>query len=219
MSFWEKIFGKKKQEISKRKESYFDEDRRELQVLGLESKKDLEDIVKPIIRSTTLIIPKKSSRPPENSQLKNHFGGQPYFEEGENWPENKSGKSLDFIFQIYNKKELELPDEIKLIQFYYDWDEFPWDTENDGWLVKIYKELNPEKRYYIPKLDELEKSKYCEIKFKQTKSLPDWEGIDLFENNASKLSCVLDENEPWKNYDEIVEKLVGEQEYQSQLSA
>jgi uncharacterized protein YwqG len=110
-----------------------------------------------------------------------------------------------------------MPSNIKLVQFFYDWDEFPWDTADKGWKVKIYENLDFEKVKFIEKPQELEKSKFCEIQFKPVKSLPDWEGIDIYSPNASKLSCVLDENEPWANYGKIVENIIGEQDYQSQL--
>ena len=199
------------------KSSHFDEYRKPLNDLNLKSMNDLEELVFPIIRDATKVILKKSSIPPEYTQLLSHFGGQPYFEEGEEWIRSKNGKHMQFIFQIFNTTALELPESIKLIQLYYDWDEFPWDTESDGWYVKIYKELRPDKLISINKPAELESSKYCEIEFQAVKSLPDWEGIDLYEPNASNLSCVLNEEEPWESYQKTVEKLIGEQDYQSQL--
>ena len=59
--------------------------------------------------------------------------------------------------------------------------------------------------------------KYCEITYKQSYSLPDWEGIDTHSENASKLSCILDEDEPWEQYQNVVNKLIGEKDLQSQL--
>ncbi|AFM04724.1 hypothetical protein Fleli_2352 [Bernardetia litoralis DSM 6794] len=215
MNFWKKIFSGK--EDKPKTESHFDKYRNELNELDLKTISDLENLVKPIIRTATKIEVLKASRPPESSQLISHFGGQPYFEKGELWPTSKKGKNLEFIFQVFNSNDLQLPKSIELIQFYYDWDEFPWDTSNNGWLVKIYKKIEKENIAFIDKPSELERSKYCEIKFSSTKSLPDWEGIDLHCYNASKLSCVLDEDEPWGNYDQIVTKLIGEQDYQSQL--
>ncbi len=47
--------------------------------------------------------------------------------------------------------------------------------------------------------------------------MPVWEGIDLHNSDASKLSCILNEDEPWSNYKEVVKKLIGDQDYQSQL--
>lgn len=215
MSFWKKLFGRDKD--NRKTESHFDRYRNELNELNLKTISDLENIVKPIIRNATKLEVLPASRSPENSQLISHFGGQPYFEKGEQWPKSKKGKNLEFIFQVFNNRDLQLSENIELIQFYYDWDEFPWDTENDGWLVKIYKKIEKEKVDFVDNPSELEKSKYCEISFRSTKSLPDWEGIDLHCNNASKLSCVLNENEPWDSYDQVVTKLIGEQDYQSQL--
>ncbi|WP_024769100.1 DUF1963 domain-containing protein [Aquimarina macrocephali] len=215
MSFWRKLFKKKNEQP--KKDSHFDKYRNELNKLGAKSFTDLENLVKPIIRPATKIEVSPASRPPENSQLNSHFGGQPYFENGEKWPTTKKGESLEFIFQIFNNSGIQLPESIELIQFYYDWDEFPWDSSDDGWLAKIYKKIDRENMKLIEKPSKLGRSKYCKIRFKSTLSLPDWEGIDLYSYNASKLSCVLNEDEPWDNYNQIVNKLIGEQDYQSQL--
>ena len=217
MTFWEKIFGNRKDENPHKSDSPFDEYRKDLSKQNLKTIQDLEVLVKPLIRKTTILEVQPSSRPPENSQLKSHFGGQPYFEQTEEWPKTKSGKPLDFIFQVFNDGNIELPKEIKLIQFFYDWEELPWDSENDGWHVKIYKVINEQNLTFIERPAELDRPKYCEIKFIPAYSLPDWEGIDIYANLASKLSCVLNEEEPWDSYDKIVEKLIGEQNYQSQL--
>ena len=215
MNFWKKIFGISN---SNKYKSQLIKDKEELDVLGLKSMTDLEILVKPLIRTATKIEVLPPSKPPENAQLKSHFGGQPYFEKHELWPKSKAGKNLDFIFQVFNSAELQLPDSIELIQFYYDWEEFPWDTTDDGWLVKIYKTIDKEKIKTIEKPSELESSKYCEIDFKTVKSLPDWEGLDVFCNKALKLACELDEDESWELYDQVVTKLTGKEgEYQSQL--
>lgn len=215
MSFWKKIFGNKSE--NQKTDSHFDKYRKELKELNLKTFSDLENLVKPIIRTATKLEILPASKPPENSQLISHFGGQPYFEKGEIWPTSKNEKNLEFIFQVFNSTSLQLPKSIELIQFYYEWDEFPWDTSNDGWLVKIYKKTEKENLEFIDKPSELKKSKYCGIIFNSTKSLPDWEGIDLHCNNASKLSCDLNEDEPWESYDQIVTKLIGKQDYQSQF--
>lgn len=83
--------------------------------------------------------------------------------------------------------------------------------------MKIYETLNTEQIIKIDRPTELEKSKYCEVTFEAAKSLPDWEGIDSYSEISSKLSCVLNENEPWDSYQKVVEKLIGEQDYQSQI--
>lgn len=215
MSFWKRIFGISN---SKKFNSQLKKDKKELDELGLKTLTDLENLVKPLIRTATKLEVLPPSKPPESSQLNSHFGGQPYFEIQESWPQSKAGKNLDFIFQVFNSPDLQMPDSIELIQFYYDWEEFPWDTTDDGWLVKVYKSLDKEKTIVIEKPSELEKSKYCDIDFVSVKSLPDWEGLDVFCNNALKLACVLDEDESWDLYDQVVTKLTGfDDEYQSQL--
>jgi len=55
------------------------------------------------------------------------------------------------------------------------------------------------------------------VRLKQSYSLPDWEGIDTHSENASKLSCILDEDEPWEQYQNVVNKLIGEKDLQSAL--
>ncbi|MBC9795394.1 DUF1963 domain-containing protein [Sinomicrobium weinanense] len=217
MSFWKNIFGYKTGKNNTKTGSHFDTYRNELHKLNLKSISDLEALVKPLIRETTKIEVLPASRPPENSQLNSHFGGQPYFEKGEHWPTTKDGKALDFIFQVFNAPDLDLPKHIALIQFYYDWEVSPWDSIDDGWKVKIYPKVNPEHLKFIEKPETSYTSSYCGIAFKPTRTLPDWEGIDLHCPDASKLSCVLNENEPWEPYDQVVTKLIGEQDYQSQL--
>jgi uncharacterized protein YwqG len=214
MNFWNKLFAKKS---SPSQPSHFDNYRLELDKMKLKTLDDLETLVRPLVRRATKLEVQKPSQHPENSQFISQFGGDPYFEKGEKWPTSKSGKPLQFIFQVYNNAELELPQSIALIQFFYDWDESAWDTGDDGWLVKIYDQTSKDGSQLIGKPDGLEISKYCDITFQSTFSLPDWEGIDLHNSLASKLSCVINEDQPWESYQKIVSKLCGEQNYQSQL--
>ena len=62
--------------------------------LGIKTIEDLEALVNPIIRTTTKIEVQKASRLPDNAQILSHFGGQPYFEQGDKWPTTKTGKPL-----------------------------------------------------------------------------------------------------------------------------
>lgn len=195
--------------------SQFDKYREELKVSGLSSREDLVALVKPLIRPAVKVVVQKSGRPPENSQQLSHFGGQPYFEKGEYWPLTEKGRPLDFIFQIVNTGEQLLPDHIKVVQFFYDWDMQPWDSGTPGWTVKTYEAIDPAKQLLIPRPLELPWAKYCPVSFTPIQSLPDWEGIDHYSSEASKLSCILNEDEPWGHYDEVSKELVGETEYQS----
>ena len=215
MSFWKRLFENKKDK--QKTKSHVDKYRIELEKSNIKTIADLENLVKPFIKNAIKFNVLPASRPPENSQLISHFGGQPYFENDELWPKSKKGNYLDFIFQVFNADGAQLPNNIELIQFYYDWDESPWDTKDDGWLVKIYKKVEKDNVLSINKPEKLGRSKFCKINFDTVKSLPDWEGIEIFSNHASKLSCILNEDEPWLSYQKTVTKLIGEQDYQSQL--
>ena len=179
--------------------------------------KELEGLVKPIVRTATQIHVEATTAAAENTQLHSHFGGQPYFEQGEDWPKTKSGEPLDFIFQIFNQPEFELPESIQLVQFFYDWEESPWNSDNDGWLVKIYKTLHQEQAIQHSRPEALRTAKYCKMKFAKVSSLPDWEGIDTYSSEVEALSCRLNEEEPWEAYAEVVTHLIGEPDYRSQL--
>jgi len=217
MSIWTRIKSLFNKPETDKAPSHFEAYRRELNKKNLSSFEDLEKLVAPLIRQATKMEVLPPSRPPEDSQRISHFGGQPYFESGEEWPKSKEGKHMDFIFQVFNDGTNNLPANIKLVQLFYDWEEGPWDTEDDGWLVKLYENLDTDKMIKIDKPAELEVSKYCAIAFKTVPSLPDWEGIDRYSNEASKLSCILNEEEPWDSYRQAVEKRIGEQDYQSQI--
>jgi uncharacterized protein YwqG len=198
-------------------DNHFENYKKELDKLNLKTVNDLEALVKPLIKDAAEIILKKKPEIPNETHLQSHFGGQPYFEKGEKWPVTKNGNSLEFVFQIFNTGNRAMPENIKLVQFYYDFEEFLWNTKEDGWLVKIYEKLDKDNAVIIKKPEEHETVNYCEIEYKAVKSLPDWEGIDSFYEHASMLSCVLDEEEPWGNYQKIAEKLIGEQEMKSRL--
>jgi len=202
-------------------DSHFEEYKKELDKLNLKTREDLENLVKPLIKKATKIIVKKSSQMPNDTQFKSHFGGQPYFENGEEFPKSRDSfrnkADLEFVFQIYNENSI-LPENIKLVQFYYDLNgEMSFNTSDGGWCVKIYENLHPENVKIIEKPRKHNTVNYCEIEYMSIQSLPDWDGLESYSKNASMLSCVLDENKPWRNYKEIAEKLVGEQEYRSQL--
>jgi len=89
-----------------------------------------------------------------------------------------------------------------------------FETEDSGWHVKIYEKLDKAKVTVVdrPKgehFEEWDNVEYCEIAFEKIKSLPDWEGLERYNLNAQKLSCVLNEKEPWDSYDQINIKLTG----------
>jgi uncharacterized protein YwqG len=198
-------------------DSLFDNYRKELDALGLSSAADLEKLVAPLIRIASRMEIEEPSNVPENSILTSHFGGDPYFETGEEWPRTRSGKRMEFIFQVFQHGGLELPENIELVQFYYDREKFPWVSNDDGYLVKVYEKLKLHQIKMIEKPIEFRQQNYCAINFREVKSLPDWEGIESYSANASKLSCILDEDKPWQYYQKAFKKLGADTDFQSQL--
>lgn len=197
--------------------SHFEKYRAELKEQGLGSKEDLTRLVQPLLRTTTRIAVQSPMRPREDAQLRSHFGGTPYFEKGESWPVSENGSPLDFIFQVVNDGTLQLPAHIQVLQFYYDWRLNPWNTEDPGWLVKTYPAIDPEKQVRLDKPAVLPRAKYCEIKFAPQQTLPDWQSLSDFQYDAQKLSCVLNEEEPWEPYETVTKAMEAEPQYQSQL--
>ncbi|MFP9097663.1 DUF1963 domain-containing protein [Flavobacterium sp. RHBU_24] len=178
--------------------------------------KELEQMAAPLLREATKMNLKKTA-PPADSTLVSHFGGQPYFEDGMAWPVTKSGRPIEFIFQVFNSGHAGLPPSIKLVQFFYDMEEFPWDTEQDGWFVKIYRELDASKQVKIAQPYDGSPVKYCDINFVPVVSLPDWEGINVYGEEIADFCVKLNDDDPWEPYDAVAEKLAGTTDYQSQL--
>jgi uncharacterized protein YwqG len=167
----------------------------------------LESMMLPLLVKASAIEVLEEGLQPADSHLKSHVGGQPYFEEGEEWVQTESGKNLDFIFQVFNNGEVELPDNISLVQFYYDWDESPYETEQEGWQVKIYETLNPIHAIVLPKPEGLKESRYCEIKTSTIQSLPDWDGLDVYGPAIKNLCTTINEDDPFTTYKETAMKL------------
>jgi len=196
-------------------ENHFNEYRKELEAHGLSTRQDLLNLVKPLIKEAVMFKPLPAERPMENSQLISHFGGHPYFEKGESWPTMKDGQPLDFIFQVFNTGDINLPWHIKILQFYYCYEGEVYFNEADGWQIKTYSEYSPDKMELVPKPDSLKTAKFCRIDFSYAKTLPDWEELNEHTPLAAKLSSVLDEEDPWVNYGDVVKELTGKNDFQS----
>ncbi len=197
--------------------SDLDQQRADLPQRGLSIMADLVNLLRPLLLPATKLTPREAQLPFAESQLHSHFGGSPYFETGEAWPTTKTGQPLDFIMQVVASEGAGLPDGIGLVQLFYSWEEFPWDTDQEGWLVKTYPTISPERAYFIARPASLIESVFCEIDFTPIQTLPDWDGIDDYPEGATAgmLASALHEEEPWEAYNQAVEQLIGEQYFKS----
>lgn len=178
---------------------------------------ELDRLLASVARDCTVFRAEPSSDPPADSQLESHFGGQPYFESGERWPTAQDGTPLDFVFQVFNSTELQLPPEIELVQFYFSWDLLPFETEEDGWLVKLYHRLDRDRVEPIERPAELDEPRFCAMTFEAATSLPDWEGIDLYAD-VDALTSAITPDDPWTAFQQSRERVLGaEPDVYSQL--
>jgi len=195
----------------------FEDYRKELAEHNLSTFEDLVNLVQDLAKDACKIILKKPKSEDEYSQLFSHFGGDPYFEKGEQWPGMEIGSPATFICQVFNEKNNNLPDDIELIQFFYDYDYGPSRSSQNGWYIKIYTNLLIHDLEYMSPPKGIRKTKFCPIVFKSVKSLPSWEELKFRSPLAFKLSCVLDEETPWRNYHIAARKVLPETGYRSQI--
>ena len=123
---------------------------------------------------------------------------------------------MEFVFQFFNADNKHLPENIKLVQFYYDFDKSPWSSEEDGWLVKVYESLNTDDAVILEIPDGGITKCYCEIQYETIKTLPADGDLDIYDKNAEMLSCVLDDYTV-SDISKIASKLKAENGLHSQI--
>lgn|GEM_PF-5844578 len=168
---------------------------------------DLTSLVLPLIKEATKIIPQKTNEQPENSHLSSCFGGNPYIEEGQVWPVNKNGTRLEFVVQIFNDGQINIPDHIKLIQLFYDFENWPTKSLDDGWKVKMYEKLNFEKAIKISPMTHHTNVKFAAISFEKINTLPNTP--HSLNNEIIEMSSRIDEDCPWEPYAAVCKKLTN----------
>jgi len=199
MSFFKKLFGQEDKQPEPAKRPGPD---------GTEMAQ-LEALLKPLLKPVTRIETTKADFPDYNTQLKSHFGGPPYFNEGEAWPATKDGRPLEFVLQVFSQPGFALPGNIKLVQFYYDFEEFPFETESDGWLIKIYENDDWSNIKYIEKPEGLNECKYCEVTLENGLSIPDTVTISEDYTEIDDLLEIVNPDQPWEEHNYLSEKLAG----------
>ncbi len=168
------------------------------------SKEKLDSLLRPLIKKALKLEP-KADEGASIASCESKFGGIPYAEIGDIWPScSTCKKELTFINQIRNEKEQHL------FVFYYCNECFPWglaDEEKGQWVVKLYKEPLIEKMAIINRSsnDEFAPTP-CKVTISSVDVLPDWEGLDSASKEASSLCCTINDDSPWEEYEEAVEK-------------
>jgi uncharacterized protein YwqG len=158
-------------------------------------KKIIELFDKTAIQNTRMY---KAKWKEKNAQLISNSRGMPYFTKGEEWP-TKEEKPLEYIFQIVNNGNINLPDHIGILQVYITDDESLIYQKPEALHIKTYAKISekdvtlierPYKEYADPYL----------IDFKADNSLP---GLSSsFRSQVIKLIKEIDS----MDYQEIYQK-------------
>ena len=104
---------------------------------------DYEDKLRGLIKDATKMVLQKPSEAPKETHLKSHFGGQPYFEKGEQWPTVKDGNPLEFVFQVFNTGNISLPENVLLSWFVFSlkstvWRQYPEQNRTALWHISKF---------------------------------------------------------------------------------
>jgi len=169
------------------------------------NKEELDSLLRPLIKKAIKLEPKVD----ESASLascESKFGGLPYAEAGDAWPSCPGcKKELTFVSQLLDEGEQQL------FVFYYCHECFPWGDgkEEDGqWLVKLYQAPSLEKMVEIRRSSDDEFApKPCTLIPSSVDVLPDWDGLDSVSEEAGNLCSKLNDEDPWEEYEEAVERV------------
>lgn len=178
----------------------------------------IENHLFPIIRNATVLRVKESSRMHPDASFRSHFGGTPYFEAGDTWPEGPNGIPLKFIFQVFATPITQLPNGVQLLQFFSSGNMGSGLFNAQHCYVKTFKELSAKRQVVLSPPSLYTQAQYCEIAFEEAISLPDWEGLPLYRPAVIPLINQLNPEEPWELYEQFCEKLTGNCYYRTQLA-
>ncbi|SEQ73289.1 Uncharacterized protein YwqG [Amphritea atlantica] len=168
------------------------------------SKEKLDSLLKPLVKKAIKLEPRANDAALAAS-CHTKFGGSPYAEAGDTWPSCPTcKKELTFINQIHDEIEQQL------FVFYYCNECFPWglgDEEKGQWLVRLYDEPSSSKIVNIARAsnDEFAPTP-CKVITSPVEVLPDWEGLDSASDELSDLCCKINDDSPWEEYEEAVER-------------
>lgn len=160
---------------------------------------ELDKLLEPLVKDTQILDP-SSSRDAEKATVSSKFGGSPYAQVNDDWPQCPTCQNeLVFIAQLKDEKT------DNLFVFYYCIECFPWglgDEEKGQWVVRRYKNSSMEKHKEIAPSKENEAAVIpCTVTTKMVKVIPDWEGLESYSMEASDLCCEMNDDSPYEAYD------------------
>ena len=166
---------------------------------------ELEDLVKPLLRTATKFEP-HADVTASAASIHSKFGGAPYAEAGHGWPVcTGCGDELTFIVQ------LEEASTCSLHVLFYCFECFPWGTTRDErgqWEIRSYNAPTLDRCIAIERgsTSEMDVTP-CVVSESEVHVLPSWDGIHTASAAASDQSSALNPEEPWEPYTSVVKRL------------
>lgn len=164
----------------------------------------IDSLLRPLVKKAIKLEPRADDEASVAS-CESKFGGTPYAEVGDSWPSCPTcKKELTFVNQIHDELEQHL------FVFYYCNECSPWglgDEQKGQWEVKLYNEPKTERIAEIGRNSHDEYSPTpCKVTASFVDVLPDWEGLDSASRELSDLCCKINDDSPWEEYEEAVER-------------
>lgn len=177
----------------------------------------ITSLLRSLAKVATKLNPEKVSEGEAYALTESRFGGEPYAEIGESWPNCPTCKTpLTFICQIDTTSGFHpKPKGIDLFTFFYCWECGPWGMNDDvkgTWVVRTY--LDPKDTDAEP-IQPDEPEPYppdaCLLLPEKVLSFPDYDELDFhYEAVAERFS---DNEDPWDVYEAAVKSLGGQTDF------
>ena len=171
----------------------------------------LVDLLKPLIQTSAAL--ELQQAPSVLPLTASKFGGKPYLESGESWPQCPTcHRTLTFICQL-DLRQTSHPSRVKVpfITFYYCWDCFPWGFSSEAaeqWVVRTYQDPNETKASSTKYPNDMDFNTECQVLIQEHKSLPDWESHSRWCPEATAIARELNSDAPWEAYQQAVKQLI-----------
>jgi hypothetical protein len=103
---------------------------------------ELRKRLRPWLRMAMEIVVEPADEPDDAAML-SHYGGQPYFEKGDEWPKGSDGNPLYFVCQYFNDGTLPISKDIKLVQLFFSTARRNMMESKDNNFIKVWRKLEP----------------------------------------------------------------------------
>lgn len=164
----------------------------------------------PSLRKPSTVFDPAGSRDP--GPTASRFGGVPYAEAEEEWPECLDcGLPLDFVCQ-FNLGDCNHPtiEGVGLATFFYCWKTYSWSTdERRSWSVRLYSEPSPSKAVSMDRPDadaDVYLTRPCALNPRRIETLPSHDDLELWHEDVDALAQVLNQKKPWLPYQHLIDK-------------